>query len=73
MGAADAGLRACSHGLVAELLLSGRFDTGAGQVDPLAPSGSLADLLRRVLPESGDNDAPAMFRRFSSIGKVEFG
>jgi hypothetical protein len=73
LGGTDAGLRACSHGLVAELLLSGRFDTGAGQVDPLASAGSLADLLKRVLPDAGDNDAPAMFRRFSSIGKVEFG
>lgn len=73
LGAADPGLHACSHGLVAELLLSGRFDAGAGQIDPIASAAGLADLLERLLPPAGDDDAPAMFRRFSLIGKVKFG
>ncbi|MDF3886689.1 hypothetical protein [Cupriavidus basilensis] len=72
LGGDDAALCTCTHAVVCEILLSGRFDPAGKHGDPLADAKGLVDLFKRMLPNNVDQDAPGMFRRFSTIGRVSF-
>lgn len=65
-----------THGVVVEILLSGRHAIGAA-TDPLAGVTNLRALFKHLLPGPQEEalakkDALGMIRRFSPIGKIDF-